>query len=415
MPGSGLSGRLALEWIAPAAFGLWVFVAAWLTSASPQPTLPALAWCTLATAVLLLGTLRALGRRLSMPRDVGLLLFALGASMVASNFLLSTPSWSLPRLGLYISLSLVGVAFYLMYRDAVRIPLQGYCIAIAVLHVPFFIEVMAWAARSGPDFFTRSMAVAHFSHVRHFGYLGFLAAMAATALVTLPGRFDLASLLLAGCALFGIVATGSRGALLSWLAFVLLLVCFSPARWRVLAFSLAALTGSASLVWYLHSSGLLESPNIFVRVQQLVAVPGTELGSGRVQIWRDSLGVIARHPLFGMGTEAYRITGCCDRRVAQPHNFVLQLLMQFGLVGSALLAALCWRALRALGGLRRVAALTLASPENLALAAMLAAFLAFSCIDGLLYREVPLIHFAVLCGLFAAGLHRARESSGRMP
>jgi O-antigen ligase len=281
--------------------------------------------------------------------------------------------------------------------------------------LPFFLEVMTWVARSGPDFFHRSMAVAHFSHVRHFGYLGFLAAMAATALVTLPGRFGLTALLLAGCALFGVIATGSRGALLSWLVFVLLLVCFSPARWRVLAFCLAALAGSALLVGYLHFSGLLVSPNIFVRVQQLVTVQGVELGSGRMQIWHDALGVIVRHPLFGMGTEAYRITGCCDRRVAQPHNFVLQLLMQFGLVGSGLLAALCWRALRALGGARRVAALVLASPENLALAAMLAAFLAFSCIDGLLYREVPLIHFAVLCGLFAAGLHRAREASRRTP
>jgi O-antigen ligase len=223
----------------------------------------------------------------------------------------------------------------------------------------------------------------------------------------------LASLLLTSCALFGVIATGSRGALLSWLVFVLLLVCFSSARWRVLAFSVAALVGSALLVGYLHFSGLLASPNIFVRVQQLVTVPGAELGSGRVQIWRDALRVIARHPLFGMGTEAYRITGCCDRRVAQPHNFVLQLLMQFGVVGSALLAALCWRAVRALGGGRRAVALMFASPENLALAAMVAAFLAFSCIDGLLYREVPLIHFAVLCGLFGAGLRRARQSSGR--
>jgi hypothetical protein len=37
----------------------------------------------------------------------------------------------------------------------------------------------------------------------------------------------------------------------------------------------------------------------------------------------------------------------------------------------------------------------------------LAAYLALGLIDGMLYFVVPLMHFALFCGLLAAGIHHA--------
>jgi O-antigen ligase len=174
---------------------------------------------------------------------------------------------------------------------------------------------------------------------------------------------------------------------------------------RVAASGLVILTLALSSVWLLDRSGLFQSPSIFTRVEQ--SGDPQQFDSGRLVMWRAVAGVIAEHPWFGLGAEAQRLSRCCDVRLAHPHNFVLQLLMQFGLVGNALLAALGWRAVKGLGGLRQVWSLVFSSPENRVLACMLAAYFVLALVDGLLFFAIPMIHLALFAGLFAAGLHQA--------
>jgi O-antigen ligase len=172
------------------------------------------------------------------------------------------------------------------------------------------------------------------------------------------------------------------------------------------------LATSAGLVWYLDHSGILPSPNIFDRVAGLQA--GTEsFDASRVRIWIGAIGQITAHPLFGSGPEGYFLSGCCDRRVLQAHNFVLQFLLEFGVVGCTIGVLLLHRVLVGTGGLRETMKLTLATESNRLLACLLAAFLAFSLIDQTLYHVLPLLHFALLMGLFAAGLARARTQRGK--
>lgn len=391
-------------WLLPGAFGLVTCFVTLVHSPSPARTMPGLVWCILATALCAILTMWSRGRRLSLTGTVRPLLLALLAAVLVSNALLAPFSVNLPRLALYVSLVLLSVAFYLFHRGDRQVHLAAWCLVIAGVHLPFFVEVIFWIARTGPPFFSRNASVPHFWHVRHFGYAGFLAAVCGSSLLVLSARMAAVSFLLTSCALFGIIATGSRGALISWMLFAALLVCVSSHRRQVALHAALALAMTSAAVAALHYSGVLPSPNIFARLEDSSL---RTFDSGRLKIWLGAARWIAGHPLFGKGVEAYQLSGCCDRTVSQPHNVVLQLLMQFGLVGSAVIAALGWRAVRSLGGWRQVMTLALATVENRVLAAILTGYVAFAMIDGLFFRELPLIHFALFCGLFAAGLVRA--------
>lgn len=400
--------RRVFEWIAPGLFGLGLFAAIKWHASELQFTLHGLVLCIFSVATALLLTLSRMGHHLTVPRGIRPLLVALAVSLVISDTMLSDPIYSLPRLTLYLSLVLLAIAIYVMYRDAAVLPLQAFCIAIAVSHIPLLVEVIVWLAHPDPTFFRGNARVPNFAHVRHFSTAGFLAAACGSGLVVLSPRLRTLSLFLAAAAVLGILATGTRGALLAWIAFVLLLACCDPARGRVAVHGVVVLALGLTVVWVLHTSGVLSSISIFTRLEQ--SGDPEKFDSGRLNVWMATVRVIAEHPLFGLGAEAYRLSGCCERLLSHPHNFVLQLLLQFGLVGNALLACIVWWAVRALGGLRQVLALTLASPENRVLAVLLATYFAYALIDGLLFHAVPMIHLALFSGLYAAGLHRARAS-----
>lgn len=401
-------GKHILGWLAPALFALLVSSTIRFHSLAPVATLPRVVGNLLALSAVALLALMSLGRRLSVPRDIALLLLAMAVAAAVSVLGSVDADISLLRLELYLAAGLVATSVYLAYRDAQQLPLTAYFLVIAVVHLPFLIAVVLWIGDLTPPFWQYGTRVADFAHVRHFGYVGFYAAASGTALAVLSRRMAFPALLLAFAALFGIVLTGSRGALLSWVLFVLLLCCFSRARWRAGLHGIAAFAISAGLVWYLDSADVLPSPNIFRRVAASASA-GTGFDTGRIDIWIASLKQIAGHPLFGSGPEGYSLSGCCDRRVLQSHDFILQFLMEFGIVGCAIVALVVARTIRHLGGLKSFATLVFATDGNRVLACLLASHLAYGLIDAMLYHVLPLLHLALFSGLFAAGLSRARN------
>jgi O-antigen ligase len=222
----------------------------------------------------------------------------------------------------------------------------------------------------------------------------------------LSRRLHIPAMVLAAGGVFGIILTGSRGALLSWILFVVLLAGLSRARLRAAVSGVLVLVPCALAVWYLDHSGILASPNIFGRIAS--ETMGTEsLDASRLKIWLSSLQQITVHPLFGSGPEGYWLSGCCDRRIMQAHNFVLQFLMEFGVVGCGILMLLVLQAVKGLGGIAGTIGAALATPANRVLTCLLASFLAYSLIDQMMYHLVPLVHLGVFAGLYAAGLARA--------
>jgi O-antigen ligase len=402
-------GQHLFDWLLPCAFGALISIVIRYHSWSPVATLPYVIGIQFGIAVAVFIAMTSQRYRLSVPRDVVLILLALAVSIAISTAGSADPMMSVTRLLHYISVVLLALAVYFLHRDIGRIPLAAYCLVIPVVHIPFLVEVMVWIRDAEPPFFQESARIANFVNVRQYGEFAFLAAVSSSALLVLSRKLGVVSFVLTCCAVFGIIATGCRGALLCWIGFVILLSCASEVRFRIALHALAALLVTSAAILYLHSSGLLETPNFFVR--QGLDHGLNHFSSGRLDLWLESLRGIAVRPLFGFGAEGYWLSGCCNRSWLQPHNFVLQLLLDFGVVGCSILVLLSGYALKRLGGLRKLAVLVCcASPVNSVLACLLAAYLAYSLVDGVLYHPLPMMHFALFCGLFAAGLRRARLS-----
>jgi O-antigen ligase len=375
----GLIGRYLLEWIAPALFALLLSNTIRFHSLIPMPTMARTVGNLLAIAAVAFVVLMAQGRRLVVSRTALVLLLALAASATVSVLGSGGTDYSLQRLELYLAMALLGMAAYLAYRDHDQLPLVAFFLGIALVHLPFLLAAVLWISELEPPFWNEGYRVGHFANVRQFAEFGYFAAVCATGAGLLSRRLVVPSFLLAAAALFGLILTGSRGAALCWMLFVLLACCFSQARLRAALHGVLVTALAAGLVWYLDRTGTLPSPNIFARVASEQA--GTEsFDNSRLSLWAMSLRQIAAHPLFGSGPEGYWLSGCCNPRILQAHNFVLQFLLEFGVVGCAIVMLLVARAVIGLGGPADAARLALATPGNRVLACLLASFLAYSLI-----------------------------------
>lgn len=399
-----------LDWILPALFALLISATIRFHSLAPMPTMARMVGNLLTVGALGLFILLARGRSLHVPRELALLLLALAASATVSVLGSGGIDYSWQRLQLYLAMVLLGVVAHLAYRDQ-QLPVAAFFIGIAVVHLPYLLAGILWIKDSRPPFWQDGYRLAHFANVRQYAEFAFFAAAGASGAGLVRRRLWLVSLLLAIAAVFGLIATGSRGALMSWILFIALCSSFSTVRLRAALHGIAVLSVAAGLVWYLDHSGTLPSPNIFARVasEQM----GTEtFDNSRLALWRMSWHQVLAHPWFGSGPEGYWLSGCCNPRIMQAHDFVLQFLMEFGIVGCAIAVVLAVRAMRRLGHARQLAALVMATEENRVLVSVLASFMAYSLIDQTMYHLVPLLHFSVFTGLAIAGLVRARALSG---
>jgi len=410
----GLVGRYLLEWIVPALFALLVSNTIRFHSLVPMATMAPTVGNLLAVAAVAFMVLMAQGRTLVVSGYVTVLLLALAASATVSVLGSGSTDYSLQRLELYLAMALLATVAYLAYRDLAQVPLVAFFVGVALVHLPFLIAAILWIRGLEFPFWKDSYRVAHFANVRQFAEFGYFAAVCASGICVLSRRWIVPSFLLATAALFGLILTGSRGAFLCWVLFVLLACCFSQARLRAALHGVLVMVLAGGLVWYLDHAGTLPSPNIFARVASEQA--GAEsFDNSRFSLWSMSLRQIAVHPLFGSGPEGYWLSGCCNPRIMQAHNFVLQFLMEFGLVGCGIAVLLVARAVMRLGGPAASAQLVLRTPGNRVLACLLVSFLAYSLIDQTMYHLVPLLLFALFAGLFAAGIAQARAERGANP
>lgn len=406
--------RYLLEWLVPALFALLLSATVRFHSLALVPTMPRMVGNLLALAAVALLVLGALGRRLNPPRDVALLLLPVAAAATVSVLGSGDADISLLRLELYLAMALLAIVFHLLHRDATRLPLEGYFLCIGLVHLPFLVGAVLWIRALDVPFGVYGPRISDFAHIRQFGELGFFAAVSGTALGVLSRPLLLPSFLLGAIAVFGIALTGSRGALLSWIIFVVLLCCLSRARLRAALLGLTTLVASTVVVWYLDASGLLPSPNIFGRLEQIKSAAGQNFDSGRIDLWIASIKQIVAHPFFGSGPEGYWISRCCDLTVMQAHNFVLQFLLEFGLIGCGTCALLLARVAAHRGGFAGLRRLALATPANRVLVCLLASYCAYSLIDQTMYHLVPLLNFALFAGLFSAGLAQASAAAAAL-
>jgi O-antigen ligase len=366
------------------------------------------------TKILLLGVsvvlvslvLRPGGILVHRRRVLPVLVFA----AVACLSVVASPAFhsSLARLELYYAVAVVGLAIGLALPRCHHGVGLAILLAIAVVHGGFLLIAVqsAIAAAGEPD---PLRTVPYFANIRHFGYQGFFGASAAVAVAVLDRRTRAAGILLAAAALFGIVMFGSRGALLAWFVFVAVAAVLLPARRALLTMSAVALVVAVVLTVIAERYDWLNTVSLLDRAQ----TRGDALQvAPRLDIWRDALAAIARRPLLGFGPEGFQISDCCDPQVVQPHNSILQVLLEFGVIG---LAALLWSVLAVFGSsIREVSSRTARQDRDAVRTAALSiavGFLAYSFIDGLLYYPVPLVNVALVCAVLLA----APTSAGATP
>ncbi len=401
--------RPALSWLTPLTFALLVFVA--VDNYGPSTdgyNRQVSGYVLVAAATLLVGAM-ASGRRLDPGRRLLFWMVAFSLSVAVSVWGASNWPWALNRLHLYYSVLLLGIALHVMHSASVGDVLNKYLLFVPLVHAFFLVDVVFWviSLQAGSDL--PATGAPHYANIRHFAYHGFIAAAFATSLFVLTTRVQTTAFVLTVAALFGIILLGARGAFGAWVVFVAAVLTLGTRRMRLLAFSTSALVLSAGSIYILGAADLLHAPTLFHRFGGGIE-RATHIAD-RLEIWVQAFGAILSRPAFGYGPEGYIFSACCNSTVAQPHNFLLQFLLEFGIVGCALLAGLCLAVWQECVGRNASAGKRWSNmPADLVVLTSAAlAFLAYAMIDGLLYHAIALVHFALLVVLWLGAMHDWRN------
>lgn len=389
------------SWYGPALFGVLVYFSIEGFGRSDDYNRYVAAYATTAAAAFLVVALFQ-GERPAASPVVLWLLVALASSIAVSIWLAPSTYWAVNRLHLYYGVMLLGIGVYLTQKSEGAAAVRRFMIVVAVIHAIVLVDVIFLLVSLPPEEARRVTRLPHFANIRHFAYLGFLASCCSTAVYIGTRRLQSSAFLLTVAGLFGIVLLGARGALLAWLLFCAVVALCVQQRARFIAFCVLAVSAAATLVWGLAEAGFLHGPSLFRRFED--GVQSAFHVMDRVSVWGDSARAILDRPWFGFGPDAYIHSRCCNPTLAQPHNFVLQYLLEFGIVGCTILAALAWVLVRERWSAVARPDRLLGRPELAGLAALLVGFLAYSSIDGLLYHAIPLVHFAVFVALLLSTL-----------
>lgn len=248
--------------------------------------------------------------------------------------------------------------------------------------------------------------------VRHIGY--FVAPALATLVawhvsVTRPGARAVAAIALVILAAFGFW-TGTRGIFFSLTVSYLITMFFIPALkdrrcWTIvlMAISLGAALSTQIPVPQETGFGIVArtSPDSYSSV--------SEMGSGRLELWQDTLRTIGQGSLVGYGAGKYRpLMAHYGYEFNHPHNFVLQIVFQWGPVGAIALFGLL-----AAGWLRSARVVYQTGTRNGPAFLVLNTLLAYSMIDGTGHYAFPLSIMGVALGYLLSQSKTLIETTAR--
>jgi O-antigen ligase len=182
------------------------------------------------------------------------------------------------------------------------------------------------------------------TNIRHIGYFTVVGIAASTGLALVQNKMPLALATASAASLFFAVAfwSGSRGAPLAvWIAFVCSMIWLRCLRTRRTVITVAAISVIGLMLSRLH-----EVPDKhfgLTRIAQSLGGTTVEgVTSSRLGIWRATWDAIAERPLFGHGQGQFGSTVPEARglEINHPHNLVLQITFDWGVVGAICFAAI---------------------------------------------------------------------------
>ena len=265
---------------------------------------------------------------------------------------------------------------------------------------------------------TSSFKLSHYNHIRHFSYHAFIASCCAYVLTKYTGEnalLKLAAWFLVAICFFSMLLAYGRGSILAFFAFIVLDSYFEPGAFKSrvlkalkvggamllisLCFYVALYFTSIGVITEFLFSSFLHGNEI---AQQDIAVSVNAVSSGRLNMWIYAIERALESPVYGHGPSSAKwiFAGTGHAYAAQPHNSVVQFIMDFGFVGAAILLFLFAKALK------QMSVKFNPSLDNellrRSLLSFVFAYLLFSLTDGLLYHPLPMANFAIILILLLA-------------
>lgn len=325
--------------------------------------------------------------------------------LVAATVFSINPDAAFARLRLYYAVFLFGVVLRLCLPTkaaVLQLLTKTVLLGFGLVHAAILLLVlMMWGQQ---DQVTGSSMrwIPYHSNIRHLGYHGMIAASCGLVIGMWGGRLRFLGYTIVFFSLFGLIYFGSRGAVIGWIISGI----FAAIAFRRAGMGLLIIGSLLVLSMYLsHEVGIIwkASPfdgNVVQRFGSAESVVGSD---GRLGIWKMALEAIAKQPLLGYGPDGYVTSRCCPSAYVQVHNFVLQILLETGIVGLLSIGLLMWATLSS--PLRSMVAAWRSGTLPCGVAAMasiLVGFFSFSMVDGLIYHVVPLFMLAICLVLFSA-------------
>lgn len=184
--------------------------------------------------------------------------------------------------------------------------------------------------------------------------------------------------------------SGTRGSLLAvFVAFAVGLVLLPAMRhWRA-GLALIVSYAGGGLISLIH-----QPPHPFFglfRISRSTAVTKADaLATGRLTQWSDSARAVLERPWFGYGESQYGYAVPGWDQFNHPHNIFLQLLIQWGIIGTA-----CFIALAAYLGWHFMRRASSNGPDMVPAFLVAAGLAILSLYEGSLYHPYPVMMFAV--------------------
>lgn len=280
-----------------------------------------------------------------LPRQTRLALVFLVGLGSLSSALAALPGAAFRELGLYVLLAMVSIIVAAASRRGGRGFETG---VLRLLVVAAAIYVMAFAIQDIPV--DRASSMFGFSNPRFFGQVAlWVFPLLVTAALRPHGRpaFRLGRWLTVIGWWAVLVESSSRAAIYGSLLGVLVVAVVVRRRARRWLGGALVAIALGSATWFVWMSVVGIGAGGLTRL----AEKGLD-SSGRLDIWGETISLIGRRPLLGIGPEHYAYYGTF--RPAHPHSAPLQLLAEWGIPATLVVAVLAiWGSSRWLSWARR--------------------------------------------------------------